>query len=257
MITIKTQKEIEILREGGKKLAEVLDIIENAVCEGITTKELDQLAEQEILKRGATPSFKNYKPKGASSPYPATLCTSINDEIVHAVPSNRRLKKGDLFSFDLGLWYKDLCVDAARSVLVGGVGSDVAKKLIAITKQALYEGIFAAKAGARVGDIGYAIENYVRKNSNFEIVRDLSGHGVGYEVHEDPYVLNYGRKGTGELLKPGMVLALEPMFARGSGAIRLADDGWLYKMVDGSHSAHFEHTVIVGTHGADVVTRTC
>ena len=254
MTTIKTKKEIAILREGGEKLAEVLDIVESSICEGITTKELDKIAEEEILKRGATPSFKNYKPKGATSPYPATLCTSINDEIVHAIPSDRKLKKGDLFSFDLGLWYKNLCVDSARSVLVGGIGSDVAKRLIAITKQALYEGIFAAKAGARLGDIGYAIENYVRQNSNFEIVRDLAGHGVGYEVHEDPYVLNYGKKGTGEILKPGMVLALEPMITEGTWRIKVGNDGWAIKTLDGKLSAHFEHTIVITESDPEILT---
>ncbi len=254
MITIKTQREIEILREGGRKLAEVLDIVESYVCEGITTKELDKIAEEEILKRGATPSFKNYKPKGASSPYPATLCTSVNDEIVHAIPSDRKLKKGDLFSFDLGLWYKDLCVDSARSVLVSGVGSNVAKRLITVTKQALYEGIFAARAGARLGDIGYAIESYVRKNSNFGIVRDLAGHGVGYEVHEDPYVLNYGKKGTGEILKPGMVLALEPMITEGTWKVKVGSDGWAIKTLDGKLSAHFEHTIVITNSDPEILT---
>ncbi len=254
MTTIKTKEEIKILREGGRFLAEVLDEVEKAVCEGITTKELDRLAESEILKRGAKPSFKNYRPKGASKPYPATLCTSVNDEIVHAVPSERKLKKGDLFSFDLGLWYKDLCVDAARSILVGGVGSETAKKLIEITKQSLYEGIFAARAGNKLGDIGYAIESFVRKNSSFEIVRDLSGHGVGYEVHEDPYVLNYGKKGTGETLLPGMVLALEPMITEGTWRVKLGDDGWAIKTQDGKLSAHFEHTIAITDSDPEILT---
>ncbi len=254
MITIKTQDEIKILKEGGQKLSEVLDEVQKNVEEGITTKELDKLAYDLIVKKGAKPSFLNYKPSGANRPYPATMCTCVNDEVVHAVPSKRKLKKGDLFSFDLGLWWKGLCVDSARSVLVGGVGSDVAKKLIAVTEASLYEGISAMMPGARLGDIGYKIQSYVEKNSNFGIVRDLSGHGVGYEVHEEPYVLNYGKKGTGELLREGMVFALEPMITEGDFNVKYADDGWGIKTKDGSLSAHFEHTVAVTKDGYKILT---
>ncbi len=254
MITIKTKDDIKILKEGGAMLSEVLDEVEKNVEEGVTTKYLNDLAESLILKKGATPSFLNYKPQGAPSPYPASLCTSVNDEIVHAIPSERKLNKGDLFSFDLGLWYKDLCVDSARSKIVGGNGSDIAKKLVWVTKNSLYEGISVMREGARLGDIGYAIQSYIEKNSNFGIVRDLSGHGVGYKVHEEPYVLNYGKKGTGEILKEGMVFALEPMVVEGDFNIKYADDGWGIKTMDGGLSAHFEHTVVVTKDGFDVIT---
>lgn len=254
MITIKTKDEIKYLKEGGIKLAEVLDEVEKNIEEGVSTKYLNDIAHNAILKRRAKPSFLNYQPGGAPSPYPAAMCTCINEEIVHSIPSERKLKKGDLFSFDLGLWHKDLCTDAARTVLVGGEGSELAKKLLRVTKASLYEGINVIKEGAKLGDIGNAIQSYVEKNSNFGIVRDLSGHGVGYKVHEEPYVLNYGRKGTGELLLEGMVLALEPMITEGDFNIKHSEDGWGIETMDGKLSAHYEHSVAVTKDGFEILT---
>jgi len=255
MTTIKTKEEVDKLREGGKMLAEVLDLVQENVKEGITTKELDDIAREAILKKGAKPSFLNYNPKGAPRPYPATLCTSTNEEVVHAIPKDRKLKKGDLFSFDLGLWWKDLCVDAARSVIVGGKGSQLAEKLNKVTEASLYEGISVIKAGARLGDIGHAIQSYVEKHSDFGIVRDLAGHGVGYKVHEDPYVLNYGRKGTGEILEENMVLALEPMITEGTWQVKYSKDGWGIETQDGKLAAHWEHTVVVTKDGYEILTQ--
>ncbi len=254
MTTIKTKEEIKILKEGGAMLAQVLDEVEKSVEEGVTTKYLDELAESLILKIGATPSFLNYHPGGAPRPYPASLCTCINEEVVHSIPSERKLKNGDLFSFDLGLWFKKLCVDSARTKIVGGKGAKIAEKLLWITENSLYEGISVIKEGAKLNDIGHAIESYVKKESNFEIVRDLAGHGVGYKVHEDPYVLNYGRKGTGETLVEGMVLALEPMITEGTWQIKHSSDGWGIETQDGKLAAHFEHTVAVTKDGFDILT---
>jgi len=254
MITIKTPDEIKYLREGGVKLAEVLDEVQKNVEEGVTTKYLNDVAYDAIIKRGGKPSFLNYHPGGAPYPYPATMCTCINEELVHAIPSERKLKKGDLFSFDLGLWHKELCTDAARTVLVGGEGSELAKKLLRVTEASLYEGINVIKHGAKLGDIGYAIQSYIEKNSDFGIVRDLSGHGVGYKVHEEPYVLNYGRKGTGEAITEGAVLALEPMITEGDWHIKYSEDGWGIETMDGKLSAHYEHTVAVTKDGFEILT---
>ncbi|MEK7452899.1 MAG: type I methionyl aminopeptidase [Patescibacteria group bacterium] len=256
MTTIKTADEIKILKDGGFMLADILNEVQKSVEEGVTTKYLDELAESLILKNGATPSFKNYNPAGSPRPYPASMCTCINEEVVHSIPSERKLKNGDLFSFDLGLWLKELCVDAARTKIVGGKGSKTAEKLIWVTENSLYEGIGVIREGAKLGDIGHAIQSYVEKNSDFGIVRDLTGHGVGYKVHEDPYVLNYGRKGTGETLISGMVLALEPMITEGSYHIKYSRDGWGIETKDGKLSAHFEHTIVVTKDGFEILTTT-
>lgn len=252
MITIKTKEEIAILREGGAKLAEILSEVFKSIEDGVTTEYLNGLAECLIQKNGAKSSFKNYRPDGRRA-YPATLCTSINNEIVHAVPSKRKLKSGDLISLDLGIWWRDLCVDAAKTIIVGGEGSESAKKLVQVAEASLYEGIGVIKHGARLGDIGYAIGSYVEKNG-FGVVRDLSGHGVGYDVHEDPHIFNFGKKGSGEILEAGMVLAIEPMITEGDWNIEWAEDGWGIKTRDGKLSAHFEHTVAVTKDGYEILT---
>jgi methionyl aminopeptidase len=251
-IIIKTKEEIEIIREGGKILALVLDIVAKSVKPGISTYELDKIAFDEIKKRGGEPAFLNYRPVGAPSRFPASLCTSVNNEVVHAIPkSNKILKEGDIISLDLGLKYKGLFTDHAVTVPVGKI-SKKDQSLIDDTKKALEIGIWASRAGDTVGDIGHAIESFV--NRKYGIVRELAGHGVGKYIHEDPYVPNYGKKGKGQKLIPGMIIAIEPMLNIGGDEIYCAEDNWTIKTVDGSRSAHFEHTVLITEDEPEILT---
>lgn len=253
-ITIKTKEEIEILREGGKRLAFILAEVGKVVKPGVSTADLNDLAEKLAKEGGDKPSFFNYKPAGMKRPYPASLCVSINDEIVHGIPNEnpKIIKDGDIVSLDMGLIHKELFTDAAITVGVGEV-DEAGKKLIENTKQALLEGIKVIKEGKFVRDISYAIERYVRP-LHLGIVEELCGHGVGYKVHEDPYVPNYCLESKGEKLKAGMVLALEPMLNEGTKHIKLDTDGWTYKTKDGKRSAHFEHTVVVTKNGVEILT---
>ena len=254
MINIKSSEEIKILREGGKILASILSEVARKVKPGLATVELDQLSEKLIRKNNGEPSFKNYKTRDDRFSYPASLCVSINDEIVHGIPSkNRILKQGDIVSLDLGMKYKNLYTDMATTIGVGKI-SDQAEKLIDVTKKSLALGIKSIKDGACIGDIGSAIQLYAEKNG-FNVVRQLVGHGVGYKVHEMPDIPNYGSKGTGLKLKKGMVLALEPMIVIGSSDIILDKDNWTWKTKDGLLSAHFEHTVAVTRNGAEILTK--
>ena len=254
MIPIKTQKEIEIMREGGKILAGIMEKLEKEVQPGIKTLELDRLAESLILNSGAKPSFKGYTNRrdGILDPYPAALCTSINEEIVHCLPSDRILKEGDIISLDLGIYYKGFHTDMATTVPVGRVSSE-AQRLIKVTKKALKRGIKEINPGNRIGNIENAIQKFV-ESSNFNAIRDLCGHGIGRELHEEPQILNFGKKGTGVELKEGMVLCPEPMVATGDSTIRRAKDGWGYQTFDNSLSAHFEHTVAITRNGAEILT---
>lgn len=254
MIIIKTQSEIERLKKGGTILAEILRKVARATTVGVTTKELDQLAGKLIKEADCKPAFLNYQPEGARRPYPATLITSINDEVVHGIPSDRVVKEGDIIALDLGLNYQGVFLDHAITVGVGKI-NDKDKRLLQITQSSLMEGIAAIVPGARVGDIGFAIEHYV-KPYGLGIVRDLSGHGVGRAIHEDPYIPNYGKKGKGDLLTPGMVIAIEPMLTRGSEEVILMKDGYTLKTKDRSRSAHFEHTVLIKEDGfAQILTQ--
>ncbi len=256
-ITIKTAEEIKILREGGKRLAEILREIEARVEPGRTAAELNTLAEKLVAERGDQAAFLHYQPHGAKRPYPASLCVSVNDEIVHGIPNEgeKILKEGDIVSLDMGLIHKGLFTDMAVTVAVAGIDA-AAKKLLTVTKEALRRGIAAARAGNRVGDISFAIESYIKSTApDFGIVEELAGHGVGYKVHEDPYVPNYGKKGTGEILKPGMVLAIEPMVNEGTKAVVLAPDGFTYKTADGKRSAHFEKTIVITEGEAEILTQ--
>jgi methionyl aminopeptidase len=245
MITIKTKEEIAILREGGTRHAEILQRVTAAVVPGVSTRELDSLALKLVKEKGDTPAFLNYKPYGAKRPYPATLCVSINDEVVHGIPNehDRILNEGDIVSLDLGLIHNGLITDMAVTVPVGKVDEE-AHKLMETTKEALRLGIKAAKGGKTVGDIGSAIATFVRPKG-YGIVEELAGHGVGYSVHEDPYVPNFGAKGEGAKLHPGMVIAIEPMLNEGTKEVYLDKDGYTYKTADGSRSAHFEHTILI------------
>ena len=257
MITIKTPAEIEILRQGGKRLATVLYKVKEMVKPGVSTKELDDYVFKLIKEMGDTPAFLNYRPLGAKIPFPASLCVSINDEVVHGIPSKKRiLKEGDIVSIDLGLKYKSLFTDMALTVSIGRISS-ASLKLIEITEKALEIGIQAACVGNTIGDIGYAIESFVRsrKEKKYGIVEVLSGHGVGRAIHEDPYIPNFGKKGTGLKLIPGMVIALEPMINLGTKNVTLDADGYTFRTADGQNSAHFEHTILITENEPEILTQ--
>ena len=255
MIKLKSKEEIEILREGGKRLAFVLSKLKKAAVPGVTTKELDDLAYKVTVEAGDKPAFLNYQPYGADRPYPASACISINDEIVHGIPneSEKVLKEGDIVSLDMGLIHKGLFVDSAITIGVGKIDED-AKKLLKATRESLEAGIKAIKIGGHIGDIGFAIQE-VAKKYKFGIAEGLCGHGVGFAVHEDPYVPNEGEKGDGPELVPGLVIAIEPMLNEGTGKTKIAKDKWTYLTKDGKRSAHFEHTVAITEKGIEILTQ--
>lgn len=257
MIIIKTKEEIEILREGGKRLATVLHKVKEKVAVGISTKELDDYAISLIKEMGDVPAFLNYRPEGADAPFPASICISVNDEVVHGIPSKDKiLKEGDIVALDLGLKHKNLFTDMAITVPVGAV-NESSQKLMEVTEQALKVGITEAVAGNTTGDIGYAIEQFVRsRNEQYGIVEVLSGHGVGRAIHEDPYIPNFGKKGKGEKLVSGMVVALEPMLNNGTKNVTLDEDGYTFRTADGKKSAHFEHTILITDGEPEILTKT-
>lgn len=246
MITIKSQREIELLKIAGNIVYQTHQYLKPFVKEGITTKELDKLAEDFIRSKDATPSFKGYEG------FPSTLCTSINSEVVHGFPSDRKLKNGDIISIDIGACYKGYHGDSAWTYTVGEV-DEKTKQLLKDTEEALFIGLAQVKPGNRIGDIGYAIEQYAHKH-NLGVVKELCGHGVGTSVHEDPEVPNYGIPNTGPRLREGMVIAVEPMLTMGSPKIFVHDNDWTIDTVDGSLSAHFEHTVAVTKDGYQILT---
>jgi methionyl aminopeptidase len=255
MIIIKTKEEIGIIREGGKHLATVLNKVAEKVAPGVSTKDLDLYSEKLIREMGDTPAFLNYRPDGADRPFPASLCVSVNDEVVHGIPKkNRILKEGDIVSIDLGVKHKGLFTDMAMTVPVGKVSS-ADLKLMEITEKSLQVGIEAAQGGCTVGDIGYAIESYVHSQGKYGIVEVLSGHGVGRKIHEDPYIPNFGKKGKGEKLVPGMIVALEPMLNIGTKHVTMDDDGYTIRTADAKRSAHFEHTILITEGDAEVLTK--
>lgn len=258
MIIIKTKEEIEILREGGKRLAYVLNETAKKVVPGISTWELDKFAEKLIVEMGDVPAFLNYRPEGAETPYPASLCVSVNDEVVHGIPKkNRILQEGDIISLDLGLKHRGLFTDHAITVGVGEISSS-SKKLLETTKKALEVGISASLAGNTTGDIGSAIESFVKSQKGgqkYGIVEVLAGHGVGKYIHEDPFIPNYGKVGTGVKLVPGMVIALEPMLNNGTKNVTIDEDGWTFRTADRKRSAHFEHTILITEGEPEVLTR--
>jgi methionyl aminopeptidase len=255
-IIIKNEKEIEILREGGKRLAFVLNATSKMVKPGVSTKELDDYAEKLIREGGDEPAFLDYQPPGAHAPYPASLCTSINDEIVHCVPEeNRILKEGDIISIDLGLKHKGMFTDHAMTVPVGNIDAE-SKKLIADTKRAMEIGIAAALGGNYVGDIGEAIEKFVKENKQqkYGIVKELAGHGVGKEIHEAPFIPNFrSGRARGEKLVPGMVIAIEPMLNLGTEKV-IFEDEYTVRTKDGKRSAHFEHTILITEGKPEILT---
>ena len=246
MITLKSQREIELLKIAGNIVYQTHQYLKPYIKEGITTKELDKLAEDFIRSKDATPSFKGYEG------FPSTLCTSINSEVVHGFPSDRKLKNGDIISIDIGACYKGYHGDSAWTYTVGEV-DEKTKQLLKDTEEALFVGLKQVKPGNRIGDIGYAIEQYAHKH-NLGVVKELCGHGVGTSVHEDPEVPNYGIPNTGPRLKEGMVIAVEPMLTMGSPEIFVHDNNWTIDTQDGSLSAHFEHTVAVTKDGYQILT---
>lgn len=253
MISLKNSKEIEVLRRGGRILAEILAALRKEVRAGISTKYLNDYGEEMIFEAGAKPAFLGYLSKAIGKPYPASLCTSLNSVIVHGLPSESvLLKEGDILGLDLGLEFQGLFTDAALTVGVGEIGSE-AQNLLSVTKRVLDLALLEVKPGNHIGDIGFAIETFI-KSFGFSVIRDLVGHGVGFKLHEEPSIPNWGRKGGGEVLSPGMVLAIEPMVSIGSGEIKLSSDGWGYETQDKSLAAHFEHTVLVQENGNEVLT---
>ncbi|MDP2664003.1 MAG: type I methionyl aminopeptidase [bacterium] len=246
MIPIKTPEEIKIMAEGGRILAQIMAELEKRVEPGATTRELDRVAETLILKSGAKPSFKGHQG------YPAALCVSVNEEIVHALPSQRKLKEGDIVSLDLGLFYKGFHSDMALTLPVGKVSPET-QRLIRATKKALKRGIKKSRLGNTFGDIGNTIQRHV-ESQGFNVVRDLCGHGIGRELHEDPQIMNYGKRKTGEKIKEGMVFCLEPMVTVGDWQIKKSKDGHGFETADGSLSCHFEHTIAVTGNGTKILT---
>lgn len=255
MITLKSPRELEILREGGRRLASILEELKAIVVEGASSADIDALAHDLITQGGDRPAFLHYRPTGAPRPYPASVCISVNDVVVHGIPTESPItfKEGDVVTLDGGLVHKKLFTDAAITVGVGTISKEV-EKLISVANGALEAGIKAAQVGNTVGDIGHAIESFV-KPYGYGIVRELAGHGVGYKVHEDPYVPNFGEPGKGEALRAGMVIAIEPMLTLGGDGIILDDDGYTVRTKDGSLSVHVEHTIAVTESGPEILTR--
>jgi methionyl aminopeptidase len=247
-VEIKSRDEIALMREAGRIVSEILDELEKAVAPGVTTWDLDALAEKLIYQQGARPAFKGYHG------FPACLCASVNDEVVHGIPSKRRkLREGDLMKLDFGVVYRGFFGDSARTVPVGKVSSE-AQALVNATREALNKGIQAMVAGNRLGDIGHAVQSYVEIRG-FSVVRTFSGHGIGRRLHEAPDVPNYGQPGSGMKLRPGMVLAVEPMVNQGTDEVMVLEDQWTAVTRDSKLSAHFEHTVLITEGGPEVLTR--
>ncbi|UCH44952.1 MAG: type I methionyl aminopeptidase [Nitrospiraceae bacterium] len=247
MIVLKSHNEINRMAEACRIVAEVLEGIKSRVAPGLTTKEIDSYVESFILSRSAKPAFKGYRG------YPASVCTSINEQVVHGIPSKRKLKEGDIISLDVGVHYNGFFGDAAITLPVGKI-SDKAQKLLDSTEQALVKGIAQAVPGNRLSDISAAVQQHV-ESQGFSVVRSFVGHGIGHELHEEPQVPNFGNPGEGPVLKEGMTLAIEPMVNEGNWGVTILDDGWTAVTKDSSLSAHFEHTVAVTEKGCRILTK--
>ena len=244
---IKSSEEIELLRIAGQIVGDTHNYLKSFIKPGITTKELDKLAYDYIISRDATPSFLNYEG------YPASICTSVNEEVVHGIPSDRVLQDGDIISIDIGACYKGYHGDSAWSYPVGNI-SEEKKYLLEHTEKSLYEGLSVIKPGMKIGDIGYAVEKYALDHK-LGVVKELVGHGVGKHLHESPDVPNYGKKNTGMTLRKGMVIAVEPMLNLGESDIYILDDDWTIITADDKPSAHFEHTIVVTKDGYEILTK--
>ncbi|MGL5511782.1 MAG: type I methionyl aminopeptidase [Sporomusa sp.] len=247
MIILKSQRELNYLRDAGQIVAETLSEVKKAVKPDVTTLELDRIAEQYIKSKGAVPAFKGYHG------FPGNICTSVNEEVVHGIPGLKRLETGDNVSIDIGAVINGYCGDAAITVPVGAVDAEV-EKLIEVTEQSLYKGIEKAMVGNRLSDISHSIQTYVEKHG-FGVVRDFVGHGIGRNLHEDPQIPNYGLPGRGPRLKPGMTLAIEPMINAGTHEVKTLKDNWTVVTVDGKRSAHFEHTIAITDDGPEILTK--
>ena len=265
-VTIKTKEELEIMREGGHRLARVLNMLMAAIRPGVTTRTLDELAEKLIFDSGGEPAFKGYRIKGVKRAFPATICASVNDEVVHAFPlAGKIVHEGDIIGIDIGMKWpsfvqasagKSACgmyTDMAVTVGVGKISAEAAR-LIEATREALARGIAVVRSGVRVGEVSSAIEWYLT-GEGLGIVRDLAGHGIGHALHEYPLIPNIGRLDTGVELREGVTIAIEPIVTLGNPAIRLMQDEWTIKTVDGSLSAHFEHTIAITKDGAEILTQ--
>lgn len=248
MVTLKSPRELELMKVAGRITAQILDEMVRMVAPGVTTGELDAHAEKRCKELGVTPAFKGYQG------FPGCVCISVNEEVVHGIPSKKRvLKDGDIVGLDFGVQHQGYFGDTARSVAVGKVKPETAR-LLEVTEASLMKGIEACRAGNRVFDIGYAVQNYVEA-AGFSVVREFVGHGIGRALHEDPQVPNYGPQGKGMLLQVGMVLAIEPMINAGKPGVRVLKDGWTAVTVDQSMSAHFEHTVAITANGPEILTK--
>lgn len=247
MITIKSHKEVDLMRQAGKIVAGTFEVLRRAVKPGVTTKELDHIAYDYIRSHGATPSFLNY------GGFPASICASINNTVIHGIPDNTKLCEGDIISLDIGACYKGYHGDSAKTFPVGKISAD-AQRLIDVTRQSFYEGIQFATRKNRIGDISAAIGNYVEENG-FSVVRDYTGHGVGKNLHEDPSILNFGRPGHGPRLMAGMTIAVEPMVNAGGYGVYVEDDDWTVRTDDGSLSAHYEHTILITDGVCEILTQ--
>lgn len=247
MIILKSEREINYLRDAGKIVAETLQEIKKAAKPEVTTLELDQIAEEYIRHRGAIPSCKGY------CGYPASICASVNEEVVHGIPGLKKLKNGDNVSIDLTAEINGYNADSAVTLPIGKVDAEV-QKLLDVTEQALYKGIEKARLGNRLSDISHAVQDYA-ESFGFGVVRDYVGHGIGRSMHEDPQIPNYGAPGRGPLLKSGMTLAIEPMINMGTHEVRTLDDGWTVVTLDHKRSAHFEHTVAITPDGPEILTK--
>ena len=245
-IIIKSEEEIVIMRQAGKIVAEILKTMRKKIKPGMKTKELDKIAEEELVRLGAKSSFKGYRG------FPANVCVSINDEIVHGIPGDRVMNDGDVVSLDFGAIYNGFQGDSAMTVTVGKASPE-AQKLIVATRDSLQAGIEAAREGATLGDVSAAIQNYA-ESKGYQVVREYTGHGIGRDMHEDPQIPNFGMPGTGPVLKKGMTLAIEPMLNTGSWRTRVAEDKWTVLTADGGLSAHFEHTIAIRDNEAEVLT---
>jgi methionyl aminopeptidase len=251
MVKLKTKQDIEMIAESGRILAEVLEKIYQEAREGVVLNFLDKLTKNLLAEAGAKPAFLGYQPTSSDKPFPAAVCLSLNDQVVHGLPSSYKLQSGDLLKIDLGVDYKSYISDAAVTVGIGKI-SATAQKLIEAVKRSLEAAINESRPGKHLGDVGFAIESIIKK-AGFNVIKGLTGHGVGFELHEDPTILNFGKKGEGLVLKPGMVLAIEPMACLGKGKIiQRPDDS--FATADGSLTAHFEHTVAVTEHGPRILT---
>ena len=251
MIFLKTEEEIELLRASNLLVAKTLAEVAKLIKPGVTTRELDKVAEEFNRDNGAVPTFKGF-PNQFGDPFPSTLCTSVNDQVVHGIPDDKPLNDGDIVSIDCGTFMNGFCGDSAYTFCIGDVDPEV-RKLLKVTKDSLYVGIQNAVVGKRLGDIGYAIQQYCESNS-FGVVREFVGHGIGKDMHEDPQVPNYGKRGYGTLLKKGLCIAIEPMITLGSREIVMERDGWTVRTKDRKAAAHFEHTIAIGPNGADILS---